>query len=79
MFEILFIDNNHLICLESSRNVKSKMSFEVPGIFDWKSNSDCKELNYRDVIDMLVDDIRNGKYTSFVDFIKDYEEIKECI
>lgn len=78
LFEILFIDCNHLICIESARNIKQKMLFSIPGLFKISGQCvDLKEYSRDDLIDMLFEDARNNKYTSIEEFLKDYEEIKE--
>lgn len=76
IFQILFIDCNHLICIESSRNVKIKNGYSVPSIFEKVDrNITVKQYNRGELLELLIDSARNGTYTNMDDFIKDYDDL----
>lgn len=79
IFSILFLDPNHLICKDSSRNVKSKMSFSIPGVFaKWKSDTLAKEeFNQNEFLKMIIEDYNKGKYASTEDIVNDFKSIIE--
>ena len=75
IFEILFIDNNHMICLESSRNIKIKENSEYPGVFGKIDKEEkYKEYEKSELLQMLIEDLRKGLYST-TDFIKEYDEL----
>ena len=76
IFEILFIDCNHMVCLESSRNIKIKMKYNCPSIFGGIDKTiTINEYNREELIDMLIDLARNNAYSNIEDFLKDYDEL----
>ena len=77
IFSILFLDPNHLICVESSRNVKSKLSFSIPGVFSKLKNDTLskEEFNQNEFLKMIVQDYNMGKYTSMEDIVNDLKSI----
>lgn len=76
IFQILFIDCNHLVCIGSSRNIKLKSGFNYPSSFEKVSNEiNIKQFEREELIELLMDSARNGAYTSIDEFIKDYDEL----
>lgn len=77
IFSILFLDPNHLICAESSRNVKSKLSFSIPGVFAKLKNDALskEEFNQNEFLKMIIQDYNMGKYTSMEDIVNDLKSI----
>lgn len=78
LFECLFLDPNHLICRDSSRNVKVKEGYQVKSAFE-KWDEDMLGLStpmLNDYIEMLIDDYRQGLIEEKIDFIEQYDEIK---
>lgn len=55
-FGVLFIDNNHLVCIDSSRNVKTKMLFNYPSLFG--SYVDNEVSIDDELIRMMFDDAK---------------------
>ena len=79
IFSILFLDPNHLICENSSRNVKNKMKFSIPGAFQkWENNTLAKEdFNQNEFLKMIVDDYNKGKYESMSEIVEDIKFLIE--
>ncbi len=76
IFQILFIDCNHLVCIDSSRNKKIKQKFSCPSIFEKTSNEIVTEqFCSKEIIQMLIDSAREGKYSNIDDFIQDYDDL----
>ena len=76
IFHILFIDCNHLICVESSRNVKLKSSYNVPSCFERFNNEiNIEQYERQDLLDMLIDSVREGAYSDIQEFLKDYDDL----
>ena len=77
IFSILFLDPNHLICAESSRNIKSKLSFAIPGVFAKLKNDALskEEFNQNEFLKMIIEDYNKGKYTSMDDIVNDLKSI----
>ena len=76
IFQILFIDCNHLICIESSRNVKIKNGYSVQSVFEKVDrNITVKQYDREELLELLIDSARNGAYTNMEDFIKDYDDL----
>ena len=76
VFEILFIDCNHMVCLNSSRFVKNKMNYSCPSLFEKINNGiESTELFGKDLLYMLIDAAKKGEYKSLEDFLKDYDEL----
>lgn len=77
IFSILFLDPNHLICSESSRNVKSKMLFSIPGVFQkWQNDMLSKQdFNQNEYLKMIVEDYNAGKYQNMDSIIEDLRSI----
>ena len=73
IFQILFIDCNHI---DSSRNKKIKQKFSCPSIFEKTSNEIVTEqFCSKEIIQMLIDSAREGKYSNKDDFIQDYDDL----
>lgn len=78
IFEILFIDSNHMICKESSRMLNIKEKYEYPSIFNnIEKNINIKEYEHIELLEMLIDSAKKGGYNKIEDFINDYEELLE--
>lgn len=78
IFELLFIDNNHMIYLESSRLLKSKNLFEYPSCFGKIDFSDSyQEYSTDDIIRMMIESYENGEYNKLDDFVNDLKELLE--
>ena len=76
VFEILFIDCNHMVCLNSSRFVKNKMKYSCPSLFEKINNEmESTELFGKNLLDMLIDAAKKGEYKNLEDFLKDYDEL----
>lgn len=77
VFEILFIDSNHMVCKESCRNLKRKLMYEIPGIFDYTNNIEkFREYDKITLFEMLLEDAKKGLYSSLEDLIADFEDFK---
>ena len=80
IFEILFIDCNHLVCFESSRTPKIKMKYSYPSIFGKTDNTtNIEEFAQEELFKMLIDSIRHGDYSNMDEFIKDYDDLFTCV
>lgn len=76
IFELLFIDNNHMIFTESSKNIKMKQTYSYPSCFgDDNMNEIRRELDIEIMIEMLVEDYKNGDYEDLDTFVKDLEDL----
>ena len=73
--QLLFIDNNHMIYKESSRDLKIKEIFEYPSCFG-KINfeQDFEEYNTLDIVRMLIEDYKNGQITDLAEFVEQLQE-----
>lgn len=74
LFECLFLDPNHFICPEKSRNIKMKDLFSIPSAFQkWDDETlSMKQPMMKEYLDMIIDDYENGR-------INDTEETIELI
>ena len=78
IFEILFIDCNHLVCKKSSRSPKIKMRFNVPSVFGREIIKDeIKNYDERELIELLIEDARMGAFENIDDLIKEYDSLFE--
>ena len=76
VFEILFIDCNHMVCIESSRAVKVKTKYNYPSVFGRIDRTiSVTEFEREDLLNMLMASAKNGEYDNIEDLIKDYEEL----
>lgn len=76
IFEILFIDCNHMVCLESCRTPKIKMKYNCPSYFGrFDKEISITEFNKEELIEMLIESLRSGDYNNIDDFIKDYDDL----
>lgn len=76
VIEILFIDTNHMICIDSCRNKKQKMMFEYPSLFStYNLNDNYREYDKEELITMLIDDAEKGNYNDLKKFISDFKDI----
>lgn len=73
-FGVLFIDNNHLVCIDSSRNVKTKMLFNYPSLFGSYVDNGVS-IDVDELIKMMFDDAKNGYYGTLDEFIRAYEDL----
>lgn len=73
-FGVLFIDNNHLVCIDSSRNVKTKMLFNYPSLFGSYVDNGVS-IDVDEIIKMMFDDAKNGYYGTLDEFIRAYEDL----
>lgn len=76
-FSLLFLDSSHFICKESSRNIKQKEKYSIPGVFGgWEESVDnILEVSKDDFLQMIIDDIQMGKCTDIHEMAKDLEDI----
>ena len=80
IFEILFIDCNHMVCLESCRVPKIKMKYNCPSSFGrFDKEISITEFNKEELLEMLIDSARNGDYNNIDDFVKDYDDLFTCV
>lgn len=80
IFEILFIDCNHMVCLESCRTLKIKMKYNFPSLFGrFDKEVEFSDFNREKLLEMLIDGARKGDYTSVGDFVKDYDDLFTCL
>lgn len=79
LFEFLFLDPNHMICIDSSRFPKKKNTFSVKSTIEGWTDNDLTKKEPLDVeyIDMLVDDYEHGRIISKDEFIEQYKELRE--
>lgn len=79
IFSILFLDPNHLICDGSCRDIKNKMIYSIPGVFQkWKNDTLSKQdFNQNEYLKMIVDDYKMGKYQNMDEIIEDLKCIIE--
>ncbi len=76
IFQILFIDCNHLVCIESARNIKLKNGFSYPSVFEKVNNEiTIEQFQHEELFQMLIDSAREGAYTNIDDFIQDYDDL----
>lgn len=77
IFSILFLDSNHLICKESSRNAKMKEDFMIPTILEGWDNSIEKtnEINKNDYVNIIIESIENNKYEKFEEILNDLKDV----
>lgn len=73
ILHLLFIDNNHMICQDSSRFLAQKQLFNVPCVFDSKYNySEDAPSAEEQIFDMAI----KGKFDSVNDLVSFYDEWK---
>lgn len=79
LFECLFLDPNHFICPEKSRNKKMKELFAIPSAFQkWNDETvDLKEPMLKEYIGMIIDDYENGKINNLEEAMETLKEINE--
>lgn len=75
IFQILFIDCNHLVCTQSSRNKNLKSSFHYPSSFEKVNNEMNIKNKQLEVLDLFIDSAKKGVYSSVEELIRDYEEL----
>ncbi len=76
IFELLFIDNNHMIYKESSKFLKHKETYEYPsclGKIDFEYDYDEKRI--REIVELLIDSHKNGEFNSLDEFVDNLEEL----
>ena len=80
IFEILFLDCNHMVCLEFCRTAKIKMKYNCPSLFGkFDKEISITELEKEKLLEMLIVSVRNGDCTSINDFVKDYDDLFTCV
>lgn len=80
IFEILFMDCNHMVCLESCRTPKIKMKYNCPSLFGKIDKTIMpEEFDREELLKMLIDSARNGDYCNMEEFIKDYDDMFSCV
>lgn len=77
IFSILFLDPNHLICKESSRNVKMKERFMIPTILEgWDNSIEVKnEVSKNDYIKIIIESMENNTYEKFEEVSNDLKDV----
>ena len=78
VFAPLFIDNNHLVCINSSRDVGKKKSFRIKSVFNKWNEEDIKKLGACDAEDFLklfVDKCKKGEYSSVEEICREMESL----
>ena len=76
IIDILFLDNNHLICENSSRNIAKKLKFKIPSVYQSSIDSLSElEISKMDLMEMLIKDVEEGKITDLRDFVENYKEL----
>lgn len=76
IFEILFVDCNHMICIESCRNYKKKMQYDYPSYFGrFDKAVDVHEFEREELLAMLIDSAKSEAYSSLEKFILDYDDL----
>lgn len=76
IFELLFVDNNHMIYKESSRFIKFKEGYEYPsclGKIDF--SYDYEEKNVRDAVELMITAYKNEEIDNLEDFVNELEEL----
>ena len=76
VFAPLFIDNNHLVCIDSSRDVEKKQAYKIKGIFGGWSDDDLKKIRTCDaeeILNYFVDKCKDGDYASIGDIREEME------
>ena len=80
IFEILFIDCNHMVCLKSCRSFKIKMKYDCPILFGKiDRNKNVSEFKKEELFTMLIDSARNGEYISIEEFVRAYDDLLACV
>ena len=76
IFELLFIDNNHMIYKESSRFLKHKEKYGYPSCLGKISfEHDYEEKNIREIVEMLIESHKNGEFENLDEFVENLEEL----
>jgi len=78
LFKFLFLDPNHMICIDDTRYEKRKKLFSIKSTLEGWNDEDLvkKEPLNIEFLDMLVEDYEEGKIKSKDDFIEQYKEIR---
>ena len=76
IFQILFIDCNHLVCLNSTRNPKIKSNYAFPSLFqkDMLAVDLIKKSNREKVFELFIEEAKKGRYETVQELILNYEE-----
>lgn len=77
IFTFLFLDPNHLVYKESSRNLKEKLMYGCKGILDFDRETgifenECERIEY---VKMLVEDSEKGNYEKIDTFARDIKSV----
>lgn len=76
VFEILFIDSNHMIYRESSRLLKAKQNYKCPSCFGKVDyNISYQEYDMPELINIIIDDLESGRINNIKDIIEDLKYI----
>lgn len=73
VFSILFLDPNHLICKESSRDVKRKQNYSIPSTFEGWQSAYVDSINYnaKEFLQEFISEYENDNdKEKFIDSIK---------
>lgn len=74
----LFIDANHMICPQASRDLNKKMTFSHPGLFCFSQKQNDyyeKEKERNALLEILITDARKGQFNSFDEFLNEWDSI----
>ena len=76
IFELLFIDNNHMIYKESSRILKHKESYSYPSCLGKINFSyDYDEKSAREILEIMLEAYKNGEFDNLNDFVNNLKEL----
>ena len=75
IFSILFLDPNHLICADSSRDVNRKRGFMQKVAFQKWSKEDFYNYDAKELLIEMQHKFENGEYGSMNDMDKDLKDI----
>lgn len=78
VFEILFVDNNHLVCRESSRSIKLKENFCYPSLLDdthLLAGANGKNMIEYNIAEMVMEEIINDRCTGIQEAKELYIEL----
>ena len=74
----LFIDANHMICPQVSRDLKKKMTFEHPGLLCFSQKQIDyyeKEEERTELLKLFMEDVRKGRYDTVEDILNEWDSI----
>lgn len=78
IFELLFIDNNHMVYKESSRLLKNKQLYECPSCFGVINFADePQEYNTKEILKLVIKDYEDGNISDLDEFVTVLKELLE--